>query len=154
MEAVIAFGGPAHAAFEAWWGPPGHRRADVEYAPLFHPTYPEGSGEPGAMRRMLEQWNGALPGLRAALSERDTQPDTRPYGEKLTPADRAEIPAGDLPAGSPEWMRSLRNWSRRQAVPKPGARPPATREQRAEAERATIVVEIPRADRPWQPLDR
>jgi uracil DNA glycosylase superfamily protein len=149
IEAVVAFGGLAHDAFEAWLGPPEHPRVEVEYAPLLHPTFPEGSGEPGAEKRMLDQWNEALPRLRDAISQPDAQPDSTPYGDKLQPEDRAAIPEGDLPAGSPPWMRSLKTWAKRRAVLGPDATDP----QKDEAKRATIVIEIPRAERPWQPLD-
>jgi uracil-DNA glycosylase len=147
VEAVVTFGALAHAAFERWRD--GHPDVQLEHAPLLHPTFPEGSGEPGAEKRMLDQWNEALPRLRDALSDTDAQPDSSPYGDELEPGDRAEIPERDLPAGSPPWMRSLKTWARRRAV----VGPDATDAQENEAKRATIVVEIPRSDRPWEPLD-
>jgi uracil-DNA glycosylase len=149
VEVVVAFGGLADAAFTRWLGPPDDPKVAVAYAHLLHPTYPEGSRRPGAMKKMLDQWNAALPGLREALSEHDAPPDAEPYGDDLTPGDRGQIPEADLPAGSPPWMRSLRQWASREDL----LGPQATNQQRAEAKRATIVVRIPKAERPWKPLD-
>lgn len=150
VEAVVTFGGLADHAFRAWLGPPGQERVDVAYEHLLHPTFPEGSRQPGAMKRMLTEWNAALPRLSDALSERDTDPDPTPYGDALTPADRSQIPERDLPAGTPDWMRSLKQWATRKAVVPSNA----GTKQKAEAKRATIVVQIPRSDRAWKPLDK
>jgi hypothetical protein len=150
VKAVVAFGDLAHAAFEAWLGPESSPRVGVEYAPLLHPTYPEGSKAPGAMKKMLDQWNAALPRLRGALSSPDESPDTTPYGDDLKPTDRVQIPEADLPAGSPAWMRSLKTWASREDLLKPDAPKP----KKDEAKRATIVVRIPPAERPWAPLDK
>jgi uracil-DNA glycosylase len=149
VEVVVAFGELAHAAFAGWLGPAGNPKVAVAYAHLLHPTYPEGSRQPGAMKKMLDQRNAALPGLRDALSEHDAPPDTEPYGDELTPGDRGHIPEGDLPVGSPSWMRSLRQWASREDLLGPNA----AAVQRAEAKRATIVVRVPKAERPWRPLD-
>jgi uracil-DNA glycosylase len=149
VEAVIAFGGAAQEAFEAWLGPESSRKVRVEYAPLLHPTFPEGSKQRGAMKKMLAQWNEALPRLRNALSERDESPDTTPYGTTLKKSDRVEIPERDLPAGTPEFMRSLDEWASREDLLAKNA----PKKQKAEAKRATIVVKIPRQERPWKPLD-
>jgi uracil-DNA glycosylase len=150
VQAVVAFGDLAHAAFEAWRGPEADPKVDVEYAPLLHPTYPEGSKAPGAMKKMLDQWNAALPGLRSAVSSPDVAPDTTPYGDDLLPSDRAQIPEGDLPAGSPPWMRSLKTWASREDLLAKDAPKP----KKDEAKRATIVVRVPLDERPWKPLDQ
>jgi hypothetical protein len=102
------------------------------------------------MKTMLAQWNKALPGLRSALSERDEAPDTTPYGTALKRTDRVQIPERDMPAGTPDFMRSLDEWASREDL-LPGN---AAKKQKAEAKRATIVVKIPRQDRPWKPLDQ
>src|SRR5205807_1035446 len=114
VDVVVAFGGLAHAAFEAWRGPEASPRVDVEYAPLYHPTYPEGSKAPGAMKKMLDQWNGAIPKLRDAVSKKDSAADTTRYGDDLLPTDRVAIPEADMPAGSPPIMRSLKTWATRE----------------------------------------
>ena len=149
VEVVVAFGGLAREAFESWLGPASSPRVDVEYAALYHPTYPEGSGSPGAMKKMLDQWNTELPRLRGAISDPDEAADTTPYGTTLKPEDRSAIPEEDLPAGSPPWMRSLKQWASREHLLKANA----SAKKKAEAKRATIVVEIPRAERAWEPLD-
>lgn len=149
VEVVVAFGDLAHAAFEAWRGPESSPRVRVAYAPLLHPTYPEGSKAPGAMKKMLDQWNTAIPGLRDALSAKDADPDTTPYGDDLKPTDRVPIPEADLPAGSPAWMRSLKTWASREDLLKPDAPKP----KKDEAKRATVVVRVPLGERPWKPLD-
>jgi hypothetical protein len=150
VEAVVAFGTAAQEAFEAWRGPASSPKVQVEYAPLLHPTFPEGSKQPGGMKRMLDQWNAALGGLRDAITSKDDPPDATPYGTTLKKADRVEIPERDLPAGTPRFMRSLDQWASREHL----LASSATSKRKAEAKRATIVVEIPRAERPWPPLDQ
>jgi hypothetical protein len=150
VEAVIGFGGAAHDAFEAWRGPESSPKVQVAYAPLLHPTFPEGSKKPGAMKTMLAQWNQALPGLRTAISVPDDPPDVTPYGTALKKTDRVQIPERDMPVGTPDFMRSLDEWaSREDLLPKA-----APKNQKAEAKRATIVVKIPPKERPWKPLDQ
>ena len=147
VEAVLAFGAAAHAAFEAWRGPESNPRVAVTYAPLLHPTFPRDADD---MKRMLAQWSAAIPTLRAALSDTDVEPDTRPYGDDLEDADKAQIPEGDLPAGSPPWMRSPEPWAWREDL----LPPDAPKGDKNEARRATVVVSVPPAERPWPPLDR
>jgi uracil-DNA glycosylase len=89
---------------------------------------------------MLEEWNGALHRLDAALTERDEARQLVPYGEDRVPEDRAPIPEFDLPAGSPPWMRSLRQWATR-------------RGDSVDQKRACIEVVVPRGERPWEPFD-
>ncbi len=150
ITAVVTFGGLAHGAFESWWGFEGERRAHLEHARLLHPTYPEGSGSPGGMQRMLEQWNEALPRLRTALAQEDSSPDLRPYGTTLRDDERVEIPEADLPAGTPPWMRGLKQWATRKDL----LGPDAPKAKKNEAKRATVVVAIPPSERPWQRLDQ
>src|SRR2546421_12142699 len=150
VDVVVAFGDLAHAAFEAWRGPESNPRVEVEYAPLLHPTYPEGSKAPGAMKKMLDQWNAALPALRGALPSTGVAPGAAPHGADLLPTDRAQIPEGDLPAGAPPWMRSLKTWASREDLLAADAPKP----KKDEAKRATIVVRIPLGERPWKPLDK
>ncbi len=149
IEVVVAFGGFGHAAFESWRGPEGSPRLQVQYAPLLHPTYPEGSKAPGAMKKMLDQWNAAIPRLRDAVSAKDADPDTAPYGDDVK-TDEAPIPEADLPVGSPAWMRSMKTWASREDLLAPDAPKP----KKDEAKRATVVVRIPPGERPWKPLDQ
>jgi uracil-DNA glycosylase len=148
VAAVISFGHLGRVAFERWRDGPGAPHAGIPFEPLTHPTQPEAVARQGpgkreeAMRKMLAQWNGALERLGPIFGV--GQP--RPYGEDLTPEDRSPIPDFDLPAGSPPWFRSLKQWASREAV---GVRDDADEAARDEAKRATIVVTVPRAERPW-----
>ena len=148
VAAVISFGHLGRVAFERWRDGPGAPHAGIPFEPLTHPTQPEAVAKQGpgkreeAMRKMLAQWNGALERLGPIFGV--GQP--RPYGEDLTPEDRSAIPDFDLPAGSPPWFRSLKQWASREAV---GVRDDADEAARDEAKRATIVVTVPRAERPW-----
>lgn len=143
-QAVVAFGHLAHEAFDRWAAARPERAAGLAVERLTHPTMPEASsrGDPDrrreATRRMLQQWNGGLERLDDVLSERDAARPLELYGDDLLPDDRAPIPEGDLPAGSPPWMRSLRQWATR-------------RGDDAEAKRACIEVVVPRDERPWHP---
>jgi hypothetical protein len=59
-----------------------------------------------------------------------------PYGTTITEAEHGEIPAFDLPAGLPAWMRSPRAWAARTGAD-------------ANEKRATITITVPRPDRTW-----
>ena len=85
---------------------------------------------------MLARWNEALEVLRPAICRPEVDPDPAPYGDELLPGDVAPIPERDLPAGAPEWMRSLRSWA-------------ARRGDDADEKRATVVVAVPRDFRTW-----
>jgi uracil-DNA glycosylase len=141
VEAVVALGRLAARAFQAWQATPAGQGVEVAFEPITHPTAPESAagGDPDryaeAVAAMLRNWNGALERLRPALRHPDVDRDLVPYGEALTDADYAPIPEGDLPAGLPEWMRS-RAWADR-------------RGRTPDLKRATIVVTVPRAARPW-----
>jgi hypothetical protein len=145
VQAVVAFGHLAHDAFGRWAEANPARAGELAVERLTHPTMPEASSHGSAerrreaTRRLLEQWNGALERLHAALPERDEERELVPYGEDLVPEDRAPIPEFDLPAGSPPWMRSLRQWATR-------------RGDSVDDKRACIEVVVPRAERPWEPF--
>ena len=141
VEAVVALGRLAGRAFEAWKETPAGQGVDVAFERITHPTAPESSagGDPEryaeAVAAMLRNWNGALERLRPAVRHPDVDRDLVPYGEALASADYAPIPELDLPAGLPEWMRS-RAWADR-------------RGRTPDLKRASIVVTVPRAARPW-----
>ena len=150
IEAVVTFGSIARTAFETWRGPETSPRVRVEYQHVFHPTYPRTADD---SRRMLAQWNAALPPLRAALTETDDDPDLEPYGDDITDSEKPDIPEADLPAGTPPWMRSRETWAWRQAVLADGHGSAPSGAEIAEAKRATVVVSIPPHERPWNPLE-
>jgi hypothetical protein len=87
------------------------------------------------MREMLADWNQALDELRPRIAHPDVAPPSDHYGEALVPGDLREIPAEDLPAGLPAWMRSLDAWASRS-----GTTP--------DEKRATLMVKVPRNARP------
>ena len=142
VQAVVAFGHIGHEGFDHWVETRPERAAELTVERLTHPTMPEASSKGNeekrreATKKMLGQWNGALERLDEALSERDEERSLELYGDDLLPDDRAPIPAIDLPAGSPPWMRSLRTWATRKGDDE-------------EAKRATIQVVVPTAERPW-----
>jgi uracil-DNA glycosylase len=141
VEAVVALGRLAARAFQAWQDTPAGKDVEVAFEHITHPTAPESAsgGDPAryaeAVAAMLRNWNRALERLRPSLRHPDVDPDLVPYGEALTDADYAAIPERDLPPGLPEWMRS-RAWADR-------------RGRTPDLKRATIVVTVPRAARPW-----
>jgi len=141
VQAVVTLGGLAAHALELWRATPAGAAAQLVTAAITHPTYPESASSSGqktkaeAMAEMLANWNQALPGLHAAVTPDASRPLVL-YGTTLAPGDLAPIPEDDLPAGVPEWQRSLKAWARRQ-----GADP--------EAKRATIEVVIPNGERAW-----
>jgi len=92
------------------------------------------------MRDMVGKWKAAIERLGETLGERDTERELVLYGEDLLPEDRAPIPLFDLPAGSPEWWTSVKQWAVRRAV--------QAGDQREE-KRATVVVRVPKGERPW-----
>ena len=142
VEAVVAFGHIGHEAFDRWAEANPERAAELTVERLTHPTMPEASskGDPDkrreATKRMLDQWNEGLERLDDGIGERDAERALELYGDDLLPDDRAPIPEGDLPAGSPPWMRSLKTWATRKG-------------ENDEAKRATIQVVVPTAERPW-----
>jgi uracil-DNA glycosylase len=150
VEVVITFGHLARAAFERWAQTPTGQSAKVHFEHLTHPTMPDALSKgdeskfADAMKQMLEEWNAALERLDQQLGARDVTRPLELYGEVLTSADHTKIPSADLPAGAPPWWSSLSTWADR--VPVGNFNTPA---ERAEAKRATVVVTVPNAERPW-----
>lgn len=143
VEAVIALGSLANAAFASWRRTTaGQRRVDLAYAHVMHPTAPEGAAGGDQtrlrqlMRQMLANWNRALRSLHPAVRQPDVRQPLVPYQESRW-AETKAIPEEDLPAGMPPWMRSLEKWAER-------------RGRNAEEKRATIVVSVPPDERLWR----
>ena len=142
VQAVIALGSLADSAFTAWKATPSGAASGLSCRKIFHPTYPEGASRGGkvtrkaAMSQMLTDWNLALDELRPRITSPDVPHLDDHYGDALLPADRAPISAEDLPAGLPAWMRSLDAWASRTGAT-------------ADDKRATLVVQVPRRQRPW-----
>ena len=143
IEAVVAFGRLADAAFRLWKATPAGRTVQVPYVRVTHPAEPESSAPHDPVRRaqairtMLSGWNQALRTLRPLLPHPDVDRPLVLYGDGWAPGDRTPIPARDLPAGVPSWMGQLGGrWAARRAI---GAVP----------KRATLVITVPRAAREW-----
>jgi len=140
IGAIVTLGTLAASAYRQWLA--SGATFGGHHAALLHPTYPESASAAGqitladATKRLLADWNEALPGLIAAISQPDQPPPGTPYGIAFTDADLPPIPAEDLPAGIPPWMRTARAWATRQGTD-------------AETKRATITVTVPAAARPW-----
>jgi uracil-DNA glycosylase len=150
VEAVISFGHLGREAFTRWQKTPTGKQSHAHFEHLTHPTMPDASSKgdsekrAAAMKKMLKEWNGALQRLDGELGQRDADVPLELYGDDLEPGDRAPIPSGDLPAGAPPWWSSLKTWADRVAVG--NFNTPA---ERTEAKRATVVVTVPKGERPW-----
>lgn len=142
IEAVVAFGTLAKDAFQRWQTTPNGQASQVAFEPLTHPTAPESAASNDStkyaptMIKMLNGWNAALPRLRTAIQHPDQARPLVLYGQDLIPADRSPIPRGDLPAGIPVWMGGTATWAVRKG-------------ETPNLKRATVVVTVPKADRPW-----
>ena len=140
VETVVAFGRSAAAAWQTFRAT--GRAADLPSAAVPHPTQPESSagGDPEllaeAHRRLLGAWNRALVELHPRLVHPD-RPGPLVLLDEGSPPPNAPIPAVDLPAGCPPWMRSPEPWAHRRGAD-------------AEEKRATIVVTVPDGERPWR----
>jgi uracil-DNA glycosylase len=154
VEAVITFGHLGRDAFERWRATPNGQQAQLTFEHLTHPTMPEASSKgnetkrAAAMKEMLSEWNAALERLAQQLRRRDVEHQLVPYGDDLVADDRAAIPAADMPAGTPAWMRSVEQWAERQAIGEG-----LSDADQTEAKRATVVVTVPKDQRPWQRHD-
>lgn len=147
IEAVVAFGSLAAHAWKLYRKSSADQASKAKKLPFIHvphPTYPDSaSGGDDAKERaltaeMLDAWNGGLKALRAALKTPDSVRGLRAYGRSFTAAELPEIPAFDLPAGCPAWMRGEDGWAVRAGA--------TTGEKRR-----TLVVAIPPSVRLPQP---
>jgi hypothetical protein len=142
VDAVVALGRLADGAFRTWRATSAGQSVQVAYEHITHPTRPESSSRGNrqkyddAMRAMLDGWNEALQRLAPAIRHQDVARELRLYGEALSDDDVSVIPEQDMPAGLPSWMRSPRAWAARQG-------------KTTELKRASLVVTVPTAERPW-----
>jgi uracil-DNA glycosylase len=141
LEAIISLGSLADTAYHTWLAqaPPG--TSTIPYRHITHPTAPNSGAAAGGnyaalVAAMLANWNSALQYLHAHISHPDTPSSLHLYGTSLQASDDVEIPAGDLPAGLPAWMRSLENWADRTGAS-------------SDTKRATITITVPADARPW-----
>ena len=98
LQAIVAFGDNAHAAYDLWaasilpW-----RRFPFTIA---HPAAVDGNGS--GNDAALKKWTGAVTKLRGLISADVGASASGPnYGDYLTENDYARIPRWDLPAAAP-----------------------------------------------------
>lgn len=153
VQAIIALGGLAKVAYEQWRETASGAANTATFAALRHPTYPESASAAGQKTKaeataiLLQNWNEALPTLRAAITP-DVERPLVAYGEAFTDDDLRPIPEADLPPGTPEWMRSVDAWASRRAIGEADG-PNATPDDVKEAKRAGIGIKVPRKQRVW-----
>lgn len=93
LEAIVSFGGNAHAALDLWGNKP-----DVPTFKVPHPSSDHTAS-------LLEKWRTAIPDLRAAVTpDQDGTQSGANYGSTFKEADYQAIPPGDLPFGLPSWV--------------------------------------------------
>ena len=139
VQAVLSLGSLADSAWRQYLATPSGAMLNVAYAKLLHPTYPDSAagGDPTLLTQktaeLLANWNTGLAKVRAAVTRQDVAPDPEPYGDAFEADEIVDIPAFDIPAGLPEWMRREDGWSKRTGA--------TTADKRA-----TLTVTVPAAD--------
>jgi len=137
VEAVIALGMAADAAWQAWKQTPSGKTFNVAYAPVTHPTEPESSSKNDkkklaeATKKLLENWNSGLQALSPSVKNPDVATALVAYGDTWAAGDRPAIPEGDMPAGLPSWMHEQDGWAARLGID-------------ATTKRRNITVTVPR----------
>jgi uracil-DNA glycosylase len=136
IEAVIALGVAADAAWQAWKQTPNGQTLNVAYAPVTHPTEPESSSKNNKKKlaeetkKLLQNWNSGLQILSPAVKTPDVSVALVPYGDSWAAGDRPPIPEGDMPAGLPSWMHEQDGWAQRLG-------------KDAKAKRRNITINVP-----------
>lgn len=140
IEAVVAFGGLANLAWEAWLASPeAAGRPALPFRHVMHPTAPDSAGgtaavKKAAMKAMLASYNQAVGELLPAIAHPDAEA-LPAYGDALRPEDLPPIPQVDLPAGFPAWVCTTNTWAVRTG-------------ETATEKRRTIKVTVPAAEVP------
>ena len=125
----MAFGSLADVAWREFEKIAG-AASTLPYQHVPHPTSPESAGGSperikAARAAMLRQWNTALEALHQAVKHPALE-HAHGHGR----VELVEIPAYDLPAGIPAWMRGTDGWA---------ARTGATASER----HRTITIQVP-----------
>jgi hypothetical protein len=101
VQAVVAFGGEAHQAYDLWAA----SNPAVKAVPTFKLSHPaavdrDGSGNDAA----LKKWAKAVAKLRTIVSpDPDGDPSSPNFGAYFTEVDYARIPRWDMPAAAPAY---------------------------------------------------
>lgn len=139
VEAVVGLGSLATSAWDTWTKSPDGSANQPKFIRITHPTQPESSAggnaakHAAAINALLENWNAALEQLHP-LANPDKKTALKRYGDRFLDTEKIPIPAEDMPAGTPDWMRLNDGWADR-----PGT---------GRKKRATIAVTVPRASLP------
>ena len=139
VEAVVALGGLADAAWSAYVGTSsgGKVKSRVTYVHVQHPTYPDSAAGHDAhklsqlTKEMLEKWNAALETLRGVVLP-DAPVALKPYGAAFESEELPDIPPEDLPPGLPAGMANEDGWGKRTG-------------SNASEKRATVTIIVPKA---------
>lgn len=111
IEAVVAFGAQAHAAWQMYLAARSGQTISAAYVHVMHPTAP-GKGNPViTTKKLLDNWNQGLRLLRPHIGHPDISQPFIPYGSDFTPDELPQIPSHDLPPGIPDWMRDEVAWA-------------------------------------------
>ena len=141
VTAVVTLGTLASTAYGIWALTQPTTAATLHHAALKHPTYPESASHAGdttlaaATAALHADWNAHLTALAEHVHP-EAPTSLEPYAGHWRSGDRVEIPARDLPAGAPDWWRSLDTWADRTGAD-------------ATTKRATITVTVPKRARTW-----
>ena len=115
------------------------------YSTVLHPTYPDSASRTGtitkaqAFAKLCASWNTSLQALAPVITP-DVARALVLYGSTITKEEHTVIPAADLPAGLPDWMRSLDAWAKRSGAD-------------AQMKRATLTVTVPKSSRTWPSIN-
>jgi uracil-DNA glycosylase len=144
IEAIITLGQLADTAYQLWRETRTGSASTAVYANGRHPTYPESASRSSGITkaegfaRLCKSWNQVLDVLDGVVTPDIPTGPTR-YGDTMTPADLAAIPARDMPPGLPPWMGALDAWAVRSGDTK-------------QMKRASITVTVPTVARTWPPV--
>jgi uracil-DNA glycosylase len=127
VEAVVALGKLADAAWQDWKATPSGAATNVAYQKITHPTAPRTNAD---LKKMLQNWNAGLQALAPAIKHPDAVRPLVPYGAGFKKAELVSVPTEDLPPGCPTWMGTERGWAKRTGLT-------------AKKKRATITVTVP-----------
>jgi uracil-DNA glycosylase len=135
VQAVVSLGTLADSAWQAWSTLHPQAKEKLVYQHVTHPTQPISAAKGNLKKEaeltalMLQNWNQALAVFHPAVTP-DTPSALVPYENAFRAGDLVEIPAADLPAGLPDWMRSRGDWATRTG-------------SSAVEKRATITITVP-----------
>lgn len=115
VQAIVTLGSAAKSALQKWLTHNNGTIAVPHHEAVTHPTEPESAAanDPtktvaGETQKLLANWNAALAKLAPFIANPDVAnpPSTSFAGTTWQASDRISVPAIDLPAGLPDWMRT------------------------------------------------